>query len=76
MAQNNDTPLFQRLLHHSFRSQHSYAPHLHKLGTGTKLFQELLGHNDIKTTLRYTHVSNLTLGKIKNPFDLLNLKEE
>jgi site-specific recombinase XerD len=44
-------------------------------GTDIKLIQELLGHNDLKTTLRYTHVSNRTLEKIKSPFDNLNLKE-
>ncbi|MFN3782869.1 MAG: hypothetical protein ACK4R6_03075 [Spirosomataceae bacterium] len=39
-----------------------------------KLIQELLGHSDIKTTLRYTHVSNRTLGGISSPFDDLKVK--
>lgn len=47
--------------------------HLHELGTDIKLIQVLLGHNDINTTLRYVHVSNLTVEKIKSPFDNLNL---
>ena len=63
----------QDVTFHSLR--HSYATHLHEAGTDIKLIQELLGHNDLKTTLRYTHISNRTLEKIKSPFDSLNLKK-
>jgi site-specific recombinase XerD len=66
--------ILQPVTFHSLR--HSYATHLHEAGTDIKLIQELLGHNDIKTTLRYTHVSNQTLEKIVSPFDRLNLKKE
>ncbi len=64
----------QDVTFHSLR--HSYATHLHESGTDIKLIQELLGHNDIQTTLRYTHVSNRTLENIKSPFDKLNLKKD
>ena len=57
---------------HSLR--HSYATHLHERGTDIKLIQELLGHSDIKTTLRYTHVSNRALEGISSPFDDLKIK--
>lgn len=54
---------------HSLR--HSYATHLLEAGTDIKYIQELLGHNDIKTTLRYTHVSQKELMNIENPLDKL-----
>lgn len=66
--------IIQDVTFHSLR--HSYATHLHEAGTDIKLIQELLGHNDIKTTLRYTHVSKRTLDNIKSPFDSLKLKKE
>jgi integrase/recombinase XerD len=64
----------QPVTFHSLR--HSYATHLHESGTDIKLIQELLGHNDIQTTLRYTHVSKRTLEGIKSPFDALRIKND
>ena len=66
--------ILQSVTFHSLR--HSYATHLHEAGTDIKLIQELLGHNDIRTTLRYTHVSNRTIENIKSPFDALNLDKK
>ena len=40
-----------------------------------KLIQELLGHNDIKTTLRYTRVSKAMIENISSSFDDLNLEK-
>lgn len=51
--------------------RHSYATHLLEYGTDISIIQKLLGHNDIKTTLIYTHVSNKDIAKIKSPLDLL-----
>ncbi|QTV05094.1 tyrosine-type recombinase/integrase [Faecalibacter bovis] len=54
---------------HSLR--HSFATHLLESGTDVILIQQLLGHNSIKTTLTYTHVSRKSIQKIQSPLDRL-----
>lgn len=54
---------------HSLR--HSFATHLLEQGTDIRFIQELLGHNDIKTTLLYTAVSDKSIRKIISPLDNL-----
>jgi len=54
---------------HSLR--HSYATHLLEYGTDISLIQKLLGHNDIKTTLSYTQVTNRSVAKVQSPLDQL-----
>lgn len=57
--------LNKRVTFHSLR--HSFAAHLLENGVDTRYVQELLGHQDIRTTQRYTHMTNPGLRNIKSP---------
>jgi site-specific recombinase XerD len=47
--------------------RHSFATHLLDKGIDVVFIQKLLGHNNIKTTLRYLHVTNKDLVNILSP---------
>ena len=53
--------------------RHSYATHLLDKGVDITYIQKLLGHQDLKTTLKYLHVTVRDLHQIKSPLDDLEL---
>ena len=65
----NKAGIRKRIGIHGLR--HSYATHLLQFGTDIALIQKLLGHNDIRTTLNYTNVTDHSVSNVKSPLDRL-----
>ncbi|TDS11018.1 tyrosine-type recombinase/integrase [Sphingobacterium paludis] len=50
---------------------HSYATHLIQSGIDILIVQELLGHENIKNTMIYTHITGIDKKKTPDPLNLL-----
>jgi integron integrase len=59
----------KRVTCHTLR--HSFATHLLESGQDIRTVQELLGHNDVRTTMIYTHVMEKAASRVASPLDRL-----
>jgi site-specific recombinase XerD len=65
-----ETGLAKKVTMHTLR--HCFATHLMEAGTDIRILQVLLGHSSIRTTLRYTHITDRLVQKLVSPLDMIH----
>lgn len=53
--------------------RHCSFTHLVEAGTDINIIQKLAGHNNVKTTMIYTHISDNIISRINSPINNINL---
>jgi site-specific recombinase XerD len=57
---------------HAHTLRHCFATHLMEHNINERMIQQLMGHSNIKTTMRYQHISQMHIANTPSPLALLS----